>query len=117
MPKKLLDETLGSPKKEEPRLLSWREWRCLSSSPPKKEAAMERAPGDLERDLDLDLDLGRRKTDPDLLRRLLEEPWCLEWWDLRLITDAESQPSRKPMVNCGNGRGEVEQLCYIIRCE
>lgn len=53
---------------------------------------MERAPGDLardlERDLDLDLDLGRRKTDPDLLRRLLEEPWCLdEWWDLRLMTD------------------------------
>lgn len=35
---------------------------------------MERAPGDLERDLDLDLDLGRRKTDPDLLRRLLDEP-------------------------------------------
>lgn len=56
------------------------------------EAATERAPGDLardlERDLDLDLDLGRRKTDPDLLRRLLEEPWCLdEWWDLRLMTD------------------------------
>lgn len=92
MPKKLLVEALGSPKKEF-RLLSCREWRCLSSSPPKKEAAMERAPGDLardlERDLDLDFDLGRRKTDPDLLRRLLDEPWwCLEeWWDLRLITD------------------------------
>lgn len=110
MPKKPLVETLGSPKKE-PRLLSCREWRCLSSSP-KMEAAMERAPGDLardlERDLDLDLDLGRRKTDPDLLRRLLDEPWCLdEWWDLRLITDCESQPSRKPMVN---ERDEVEQL-------
>lgn len=69
-------EELGSPKKE-PRLLSCREWRCLSSSPPKMEAAMERAPGDLERDLDLDF--GRRKTDPDLLRRLLDDPWCFEW--------------------------------------
>lgn len=38
---------------------------------------MERAPGDLERDLDLDF--GRRKTDPDLLRRLLDDPWCFEW--------------------------------------
>lgn len=82
-------------------MLSCREWRCLSSSPPpKKEAAMERAPGDLERDLDLDLDLGRRRDDPVLLRRLLDdELWCLdEWWDLRLITEAESQPSKKPIL-------------------
>lgn len=65
---------------------------------------MERAPGDLERDLDLDF--GRRKT-PDLLRRLLDEPWCFdEWWDLRLITEAESQPSKKPMVNFGKERDE-----------
>lgn len=70
MPKKLLVETLGIPKKE-PRLLSCREWRCLSSSPPKKDAAMERAPGDLERDLDLDF--GRRRDEPDLLRRLFDE--------------------------------------------
>lgn len=76
MPKKLLVEALGSPKKE-PRLLSCREWRCLSPSAPKKEAAMERAPGDLERalDLDLDLDFGRTKSPPpDLLWRLLDEP-------------------------------------------
>lgn len=110
MPKKLLVEALGSPKKE-PLLLSCREWRCLSSSPPKNEAAMERAPGDLERDLDLDL--GRRKTDPDLLRRF--EPWCFdEWWDLRLITEAESQPSKKPMVSCGRGKRWSSCDIYIL---
>lgn len=73
---------------------------------------MERAPGDFERDLDLDF--GRMKT-PDLLRRLLDEPWCFdEWWDLRLITEAESQPSRKPMVDFGTGREARWSSCSML---
>lgn len=33
---------------------------------------------------------------------------------MRLITEAESQPSMKPMANYGSERDEVEQLYYIL---